>query len=374
LVLDNCEHLVDACARLADALLRACPALRILATSREALRIPGEITWRVPSLDVPDARRLPPLEELTACASVRLFVERARAGQSRFRLTADNALSVAQICARLDGIPLALELAAARVQGMPIETLAERLQDSFRLLSGGSRTAPTRQQTITAALDWSHALLAEAERVLLRRLAVFAGGFDLHAAEAVCAGDGVERVSVLDLLAQLVDRSLIEVVEQQGAGRYRVLEPIRQYAHEQLGASGEKDAIERAHETYYLALAERIREQLFGEWVGPLGTPEQVALLARLEREHDNLRAVLQRAQARGDADLLVRLGAALGPFWTFQLHLREAMRWVAEAVKPGRTPPTRARAGALAWAGTIAWALGDTRQAAALCREAADV
>jgi predicted ATPase len=224
LLLDNCEHLLQACAHLADALLQACPNLRIVATSREALGIAGELTYRVPSLSLPDLKRLPSPESLTEYEAVRLFVDRAAFGKPGFQVTRANALAVAQVCQQLDGIPLAIELAAARVKVLAVEQIAARLDDRFRLLTGGSRMVLPRHQTLRAAIDWSYNLLSETERVLLRGLSVFAGGWTLDAAEAVCAGGSVEADTILDLLTALVDKSLVFVEMQRGEARYRFLE------------------------------------------------------------------------------------------------------------------------------------------------------
>jgi predicted ATPase/transcriptional regulator with XRE-family HTH domain len=259
LVLDNCEHLVMACASLSEGLLRACADLRILATSREALAVPGETTYRVPSLAVPDPEHPPGLKDLAGYAAVRLFVARAQSRRPDFRLGAQNARAVAAICARLDGMPLAIELAAARVGSLPVEAIAARLADRFRLLTGGPRTAVSRQQTLRATLDWSCDLLAEGERRLLARLSVFAGGCTLEAAEAICSGSGVEERDVLDLLARLVDRSLVllEEAEPEGEwGRYRLLETVRRYGRERLEAQEDAVAVRRRHAAHYLALAE----------------------------------------------------------------------------------------------------------------------
>jgi non-specific serine/threonine protein kinase len=233
LVLDNCEHLVEACATLADRLLRAGPRLRVLATSREALGIAGETTWWVAPLALPAAEPMAAagserLAALEANEAVQLFVERARAAQPAFALTERNAGAVGQVCRRLDGIPLALELAAVRVPALGVEQLAQRLDDRFRLLTGGRRTALPRQQTLRAAVDWSYTLLPEAERVLLRRLAVFAGGWTLAAAEGVCGGDGLEAVDVFPLLVDLVDKSLVVAEPEDAEPRYRLLETLRQ--------------------------------------------------------------------------------------------------------------------------------------------------
>src|SRR5918997_3914016 len=243
LVLDNCEHLVEACAQLAEALLRACPNLRILATSREALGITGETGWLVPSLSLPDPRYLPPVDELPRYEAARLFIERAAAMLPTFELTDRNAAAVARLCRGLDGIPLAIELAAARVKVLSVEQIAERLHDRFRLLTLGSRTALPRHRTLRATIDWSHDLLSEEEKVLFRRLSVFVGGFALGAAEAVCVGEDLEENEVLDLLSHLVDKSLVVMQERGGGMRYGLLETVRQYGREKLEESGEAEAV-----------------------------------------------------------------------------------------------------------------------------------
>jgi predicted ATPase len=238
LVLDNCEHLLDACTQLAAALLRACPGLAVLATSREPLRVAGEQHYRVPSLSVPNPRRLPPAELTGAFEAVRLFVERAREKRPDFALNEQNALAVAEVCARLDGIPLAIELAAARVGVPKTEGIAARLGDRFRLLTGGPRDALPRQRTLRTTLDWSYDLLGETEQALLDRLSVFAGGWTIAAAEAICTEDGVEQWQVLDLLDSLVNKSLVQVDEAGGEVRYGLLETVRQYMQERLAAIG----------------------------------------------------------------------------------------------------------------------------------------
>ena len=240
LVLDNCEHLLDACAELADRLLRACAGFTILATSREPLGITGEVVRRVPPLSVPEATLAPSAETVAAFEAVQLFVDRAVAAEPRFALTDANAAAVMAICRRLEGIPLALELAAARLHALTVEQLRDRLEDRFRLLTGGSRTALPRQRTLRATVDWSHDLLTEPEQLLLRRLAVFAGGFSLDAAEQVCGDRQVAPADVLDLLTRLVDRSLALLDSGPTSGRYRLLETIRAYALEKLRAAGEE--------------------------------------------------------------------------------------------------------------------------------------
>lgn len=290
LVLDNCEHLIDAVARFVDALLNSCPHLRVLATSRESLNVEGELNWLVPSLSAPNLLRSPTLEELGGYESVRLFVERARHRNPAFSLTSEGANAVARICGRLDGIPLAIELAAARV-GLSVEQIAARLDDSLRLLTAGSRTASPRHRTLRGTLDWSYALLSEPERRLFCRLPVFAGGWTLEATEAVGAGD-TEQGEVLDLLSGLVDKSLV-VAEATGGGgvRYRMLEPIRQYAREKLEEGGEAEEVRSQHASFFLALTEEPEPRLRGA--------EDVEWLERLEAEHDNLRAALAWALER---------------------------------------------------------------------------
>jgi non-specific serine/threonine protein kinase len=337
LVLDNCEHLLDGCARLVDALLRACPDVRVLATSREALGITGEIDWRVPSLPVPDPRRLPPLAELRQNPAVQLFAERAVAAQSPFVLTDRNAHAVAQVCARLDGIPLALELAAARVAALSVDQLAARLDQRFRLLTGGSRAALPRQQTLRATLDWSYDLLSEAERCLLTRLAVFAGGWSLEAAEAVCAGEPLDRTDLVDLLLRLVRKSLVVAEEDPGGiERYRLLETVRQYARERLVAAGEAEAIHQQHANHFLAYVEaQDPEQLLR--TRTLQTQQarmlltERPLLDHLEREQDNLRAALRWWIESLDADRALRQAAALFPIWHFRGSLTEGRAWLDE-------------------------------------------
>ena len=306
LVIDNCEHLIDGCAQLVDALLCACPELRVLATSREALGITGEIGWRVPSLPVPDPQQLPPFSELQQNPAVRLFVERAAAVQPQFGLTERNAAAVAQVCQHLDGLPLALELAAARIEALTVDQLAARLDQRFRLLTGGNRTALPRQQTLHATLDWSYDLLSEPEPRLFNRLSVFAGGWTLEAAEAVCAGEGSEPEDVLDLLLRLVRKSLVIAEESgEGAARYRLLETLRQYAHERLMAAGETETVRRRHASYYLMLVDDGEPSMWEQmW------------LRRWLTELDNLRATMRWLNESNAVEDAVRLGGRLWPMW----------------------------------------------------------
>ena len=374
LVLDNCEHMVDACAGLADELLRACPDLTILATSREPLGIAGETAWRVPSLSLPDGDGAPGGETRDAWAfdaheAVRLFVERAQAARPDFALTASNAPAVIRICRRLDGIPLALELAGARVTGLSVAQIADRLDDRFRLLTSGSRTARPRQRTLRATLDWSYDLLVDAERALLRRLAVFAGGWTLEAAEAVCAWDRIEPPDVLDLLQHLVDKSLVVAdARQSGATRYRMLEMLQQYAHEKLAERGEADDARRQHAAWFLELAEDAEIELRG--------PHERAWMDRLEADIDNLRATLRWVIDRGEAERALRLASALWRFWTQRGHLVEGLDWLEQVLALGSGSGDAsvallgARAGALNGAGNLAAVRGEHARAASFLAE----
>jgi len=364
LVLDNCEHLIEACATLAEALLRSCPELRVLATSREALGINGEVAWPVPSLSLPDVRRLPDIESLPQYESARLFVERAVAVKPAFALTAQNAASVAQICYRLDGIPLALELAAARTKVLAVEQIADRLDDCFGLLADGGRTAMPRQRTLHATMDWSHELLSEEELALFRRLSVFAGGFTLEATESVCAEEELERNEVLQLLSHLVDKSLVTVREVSGEARYHLLETVRQYGWEKLSESGETGLIRERHAEYHLALAEEAEPELKAE--------RQVAWLQRFERDHDNLRAAMAWLLGRGESEEAARLGWALWLFWWIHGHFAEGRRSMKQALSAegSGVMPAFARAKALYVEGTMACGQGENRPAELLLEE----
>ena len=348
LVLDNCEHLVAACARLAEALLLVCPHLHILATSREPLHIPGEVVWPVPPLELPDQGQPLALDDLLGCEAVQLFAQRAQAVAPAFRVTADNAAAVAQVCGRLDGLPLAIELAAACVPTLSVQQVAARLDDRFRLLTGGSRTAQGRHQTLRATLDWSYDLLSEAERLLLRRLAIFAGGWTLEAAEAVCADDGLESGALPGLLMRLVDTSLVVVREEQQGRRYGLLETVRQYALELLDASGERPALAAAHMRWYLALAREASQGLHG--------PQQAVWLHLLGHERDNLRAALEWGYAQQEGDAGLRLASALYWYWYLSGALSEGRAWFERALeRTSADSPTSERASALTGVGAMA-------------------
>jgi predicted ATPase/DNA-binding SARP family transcriptional activator len=427
LVLDNCEHLVAACAALAERLLQTCPDLRVLATSREPLRLTGEIPYHVPPLSLPPLAEGSELRVASAAAAapgarsplalasslsllstpisqlstfiqyeaVRLFIERALAVRPTFTVTPENAPALARVCHQLDGVPLAIELAAAQMRVLPVEQIAARLDDRFRLLTGGSRTALPRQQTLWASIDWSYDLLAPAERLLLRRLSLFAGGWTLAAAEAVCSDFGlgildfglgrqgqghstpelsappaiqnpkskIQNEDVLGLLTQLVDKSLVIYEERGNDPRYRLLETVRQYGRDRLREAGEAAAVRGRHLEFFLGLAEEARPQLVG--------PEQARWLARLDADHDNLRAALawsREAEAQREAGL--RLAIALWPFWETHAHLSEARECLTALLEQsgGASPALCARA--LVQSGHFAGRLGHKQPARLLAEE----
>jgi predicted ATPase/class 3 adenylate cyclase/DNA-binding CsgD family transcriptional regulator len=336
-VLDNCEHLLEGSATAAEAVLRAGPAVVVLATSRAPLGVAGETNWRVPSLSLPAEREHEPVEALAQSDAVRLFIERALKVRPNFAITNDNAPSVAGICHALDGIPLAIELAAARVRLMAVEEIAAALTDRFRLLTGGTRSALPRQQTLRASVDWSYELLSEDERTLLCRLAVFISGWTLDLAEEVTAGDGLERYSVLDVLSSLVDKSLVLVEDRERSTRYRLLETVRQYALDHLAQSPEAPAVRERHRDALLALAERIE--------GHLMTVDQHRWLRTLGAEDANLTQALEHA-AQTDPDKALRLAVALTFYWKLQGRFLAAETGYAHALDAAAPDaPLRARA-----------------------------
>ncbi len=363
LVLDNCEHLADSCGALTLAILQACPRVRVLATSREPLGVAGEHILTLLPLALPSHAAQP--DDVQRSDAARLFVERARAVRPGFALTGHNAAIVAALCRRLDGIPLALELAAARLAALSIEDLAARLDDGFGLLGGANRAGPPRQQTLRATLDWSHRLLDEPERAVLRRLSVFAGGWTLDAAEAVGAGAEARRTDVAGPLCRLVDKSLVLAEDVAGMGgerRYRLLETVRQYAGEHLLASGEAAAVRQRHRAWYLALAEQAEPHLTG--------PTQDRWLDLLETEHDNLRTALARhADDTNDAAARVRLAAALWRFWLRRNHRSEGRRWLTGVRADAGATALRARV--LFGRSVLAWSLRDASQATVMVLKA---
>ncbi|HQR11914.1 MAG TPA: tetratricopeptide repeat protein [Casimicrobiaceae bacterium] len=364
LLLDNCEHLVEASAQLCQAILTACAKVRIVVTSREILRIDGEATYRVPSLAIPDLKVPASLAVLSQYAAVKLFIERARAVQPSFQVNDVNAPAVASICFHLDGIPLAIELASARVRSLSVEEVNERLSHRFRLLTGGARTALPRQQTLRALIDWSYDLLTTAEQRLLCRLSVFAGGWTLSAAEHVCTGDGVDEAEVLDLFTSLVDKSLMLTEERGLATRYRMLETVREYASDRLREAGGSVFWQGRHLEYFLSVADVAASQLTGD--------EQQSWLGLLESEHDNLRSALAWSSgAGGNALGGLALAGAIWRFWHVRGYLNEGRSWLSELLAAAPSDQAEGvRARALNAAGGLAWQQGDYSAAQALYQE----
>ena len=368
LVLDNCEHLTSACAGLVGDLLAACPGLRILATSRESLGVPGEQVWLAPTLALPDPAAAPDVETVGGCEAIRLFVARAAAQQPGFQLTAQNAADIAAICRRLDGMPLAIELAASRIRVLAPGQIAQRLDRRFALLTGGSRTLLPRQRTLQAAVDWSHDLLTPPERVLFRRLAVFAGGWRLAAAERVCADTPaaadptIGAESVLDLLDRLVDKSLVLADKTGAEARYGLLETIREYAAARLAEADETRLLHTRHTAFFADYADEGAQQLCGAG--------QVRWLDLLEVEHDNFRAALRWCLDQAPAEVAyshtaLRLAGALASFWDVRDHFGEGQRWFELVL--ARLPSAAAadRLGqAYFGAGTMAWRHGEYQRA----------
>jgi predicted ATPase len=358
LVLDNFEQLMPAAAQV-SALLEASPSLRILVTSRELLRLSAERGYPVPPLSLPDPRRLPPLEELASSESVRLFVTRAQAVRPDFVLTPENAASIAEICTRLDGLPLALELAAARLRLLSPAALLARLDRRLPLLSGGPRDVPERQQTLRNAIAWSYDLLEPAEKRFFRGLAVFSGGFSLAAAEAVCTqetgvnspGTGQSKAA-FELLSTLVDKSLVKPIDHPEEPRFILLETIREFAQEQLEANGELEELRERQAGFYLRVAKdaeaKLRAVTYGPWFD------------QLIREHDNIRVALRWFLDRGETEPAVQFAAAMNVFWWVSGNLSEGLAWTQEALKASAGQMSSARAGALQGAGQLAWDLGE--------------
>jgi non-specific serine/threonine protein kinase len=349
LVFDNCEHLIDSSARLAESILTGAPNVKILASSREALGVRGEQVLRVPSLTLPDIKHLPDVGQLSQYESVSLFVDRARPVQSDFTITDQNAQAIAQICHRLDGIPLAIELAAARIRMLNVEEIATRLNDRFRLLTGGSRTALPRQQTLRALIDWSYELLSNNEQALLRRLAVFSGGCTLQSAEQVCSDEepaGISSYDMLDLLTRLVDKSLVALDKHPAQSRYRILETVRQYAREKLMETGQGEEIRKKHFDYFFKLATEVEPHIqYG--------PAQLTWLDKLEDELGNFYAALEWSLENG-MESGAELIAKLWWFWDRRGHWLEGYEWTQRALElvSGKTS---LRAKLLAEAGWLA-------------------
>jgi predicted ATPase len=366
LLLDNFEHLIQAAPTVAE-LLDIGPNLKVLVTSRAALHVYGEHEFPVPPLALPDSRSMPALEVLSQYPAVALFVQRAVAAKPDFALNRENAPAVTEICARLDGLPLAIELAAARVKVLSPSSMLTRLANRLQLLTGGARDLPQRQQTLRSAMDWSYDLLSPAEQKLFRRLSVFVGGCNLEGAEAVCDTKGDLDLDLLDGMASMVDKSLVQQVEQaKGESRFVMLETIREYALEKLEASGEEALTKRAHAAYCLVLAE--------EEATACGA-EGAEWLERFALEHDNFRAGLEWLTETGDAEWGLRLGAAMFRFWEMREHLAEGRDGLGKLLQlAGAAAPTKARARALFTAGVLAGEQGDYAAADALIRESLDI
>ena len=362
LVLDNFEQVLGAAPLVAE-LLSAGPELKILVTSRAVLRVYGEHDCPVPPLSLPCRSPLPPVERLSQYAAVRLFIERAQAAKPDFAISNDNAPAVAEICYRLDGLPLAIELAAARIRLLSPQAMLGRLERRLPLLTGGAQDVPARQQTLRNAIAWSYDLLSGAEQRLFRRLGAFVGGCALETTEAVCSAAGELGIDVLDGVASLVDKSLLSQDEAGPEPRFLMLETIREYALERLETSGEAAATRRRHAEYYLALAEQAAPELHGA--------QQVAWLDRLDREHDNLRAALGWSRQSGEAELGLRLAGALGWFWSVRGYWTDGRGWLEGALAlAGPAGRARARADALWGAGLLAWHQGDRAEASARLEE----
>jgi non-specific serine/threonine protein kinase len=356
LLLDNCEHLLNACAALTEAILRSCSRITILATSREPLGVGGERVYRIPSLLVPPTSETTGSEGVRGYDAVRLFVERAIEHQPYFALDDTNFKAVASICRRLDGMPLAIELAAARLSTLSVFDIDDRLGDRFRLLTGGSRTALPRQRTLRALIDWSYDLLNPVERAAFARLSVFAGGWSLQAAEVVCAADDLETDNVLDALGSLVDKSLVQTELVGRTVRYRFLETIREYAADQLLLRGatEVDEARGRHAREFLSLAETGAPHMAGADYG--------VWLTRLEQEHDNIRAAIAHLLSdEATADEALRIGIALYEFWFYRAYFEEGVETLEESLGNPDAPQSPAlRAAALTAAGKLHYDRGD--------------
>jgi predicted ATPase/class 3 adenylate cyclase len=360
LLLDNFEQVLEG-AQLVGQLLAACPGPKVLATSRIPLGLYGEREYLVPPLSLPDPKRLPSLERLTQYEAVRLFIERAQDARPDFSVTKDNALAVAEICTRLDGLPLAIELAAARVKVLTPQKMLQRLSDRLKVLTGGARDLPERQRTLRATMEWSHALLEEGEKTLFARLSVFAGGRTLESIEAICDTEGDLGVEAFDGISSLLDKNLLR--QEEGPNReprFVMLETIHEFAREKLGESLEAEEIKRVHAEYFLTLAEEAYPELKG--------PDQLEWLERLEAEHDNMRAALSWALGRKEVEVALRLGGALWWFWWVRGHYSEGRRWLEEVLAiDGRVSP-ESRAMALAGVGELASLQGDLDRAQEAC------
>jgi non-specific serine/threonine protein kinase len=356
LVLDNCEHLIEGVAVLAEELLRSCPGVRLLTTSREPLGVSGETVWTLQPMSVPAVDIDPEPDRLSATESIRLFTDRAQLADRELSLGADNAAACAEICRRLDGVPLAIELAAARVSALSPHQIAERLDDRFALLVKGTRTALPRQQTLRAAIDWSYELLTPAEQRMFRCLSVFRGGFTLEAVQALWSDGDKSDQDALELLTHLVDKSLVAITSRAEARRFGLLETIRQYARERLESAGESEATLARHREWFTSWA---KEQ--GRLVS---TFDQLAALEALEADYDNLRAILERSIASGDVEPALRIAADISFFWWLHSHFGEAGAWFKRLLAVGERVPPYVRAKLLLGAGQFSVSVSDHEQA----------
>ncbi len=365
LIFDNCEHLIEGTAALVDWLLRACPKIRVCATSREPLGIGGETRLAVSGLHVPAEEDELDQTELANCDAVRLFADRASAALARFELSPENTGAVAQICRRLDGIPLAIELAASRVTVLTPQQIGAELDHRFELLITGSRTADIRQRTLKATLDWSYDLLTEPEQAVLRRLSVFRGTFGLSAVEALCRGIDDRETATLDLLDRLVAKSLVSAIGSGTEMRYELLDTLRMYARAKLVDSGEEEEALLLHQDWYVALAERAGPELRGI--------DQLVWLRRMESEHDNLRAALERSYQTGDIGVAFRIVGSIAWFWFLHSNLAEGWHWFETLIAQRSDVPTIHRTRVLIAAGQFAWEQSKDDQAKQWLQEALD-
>jgi non-specific serine/threonine protein kinase len=365
LVVDNCEHVLEACAALLDDLLDQAPGLRVLATSREPLRLRGELLYPLAPLPVPIDAPERGVDRLLEFASVQLFVDRARAVRPDLQISDHNARTIAEICRRLDGIPLALELAATRAGGLTLDYIAERLNGSFEVLIRGGRSGPARHQTLRATLEWSHQLLSPIEQSIFADLGAFAGGWTMAAAQAVCASERVDESEVADVIARLVDKSLIVFEEADGEARYRFLEPVREYAQGRLAASANSGAPRDRHCAYYLAFAELVEPEIH--------RARQAVWMRRLDRDLDNLRLAVRTARARTDAESVLRLAGALWWYLWMRGHLTEGLEWVDGLLDAPQLPPA-ARLAGLRVSAMLLGSLGRSTQALTNAAELLDL
>ncbi len=343
LILDNCEHLIEECAKVSEELLKLCPGLKILASSREPLHISGEITYAVPTLSLPDTKKKSSLEDLLLYESVRLFIDRALTVKPDFKVTNSNAPALAKLCYEIDGIPLAIELAAARVRVLPVEKILERLKDRFNLLTGGKRTVLPRQQTLRALIDWSYDLLSEKEKLLLQRLSVFLGGFTLDAGEEICADEFIEKSEILDLLSNLLDKSLVKVYESDYELRYTMLETIRQYGEEKLIATESKSGIQKKQFEFFYRFVEDSEAKLTGS--------QQREWIKKIDSEYENIRECLKWS-LKNNPESTLKMSVALGKFWEVRSYFFEGLNFLQTGLQLSNSVELILKAKVFYWTG----------------------